>query len=47
MPDFKLDAWVALFAPADTPDDVVAKLSDALARASIRRRCATAPRRPA
>ena len=32
MPDFKLDAWVALFAPAGTPDDVVAKLSDALAR---------------
>ena len=31
MPDFKLDAWVALFAPAATPDDVVAKLSDALA----------------
>ncbi len=31
MPDFKLDAWVALFAPAGTPDDVVAKLSDALA----------------
>jgi tripartite-type tricarboxylate transporter receptor subunit TctC len=32
MPDFKLDAWVALFAPAGTPDDVVAKLSDSLAR---------------
>jgi tripartite-type tricarboxylate transporter receptor subunit TctC len=31
MPDFKLDAWVALFAPAGTPDEVVAKLSDALA----------------
>jgi len=31
MPDFKLDAWVALFAPAATPDDVLAKLSDALA----------------
>ena len=31
MPDFKLDAWVALFAPAGTPDDVVRKLSDALA----------------
>jgi tripartite-type tricarboxylate transporter receptor subunit TctC len=29
--DFKLDAWVALFAPAGTPDHVVAKLSDALA----------------
>ena len=31
MPDFKLDAWVALFAPAATPDEVVARLSDALA----------------
>ena len=31
MPDFKLDAWVALFAPSGTPDDVVAKLSEALA----------------
>ena len=31
MPDFKLDAWVALFAPAGTPEDVLAKLSDALA----------------
>lgn len=30
--DFKLDAWVALFAPAGTPDDIVAKLSDALAK---------------
>ena len=29
--DFKLDAWVALFAPAGTPDEIVAKLSDALA----------------
>ena len=28
---FKLDAWVALFAPAGTPDEIVAKLSDALA----------------
>ena len=32
MPDFKLDAWVALFAPADTPDAIVQKLSDALAK---------------
>jgi tripartite-type tricarboxylate transporter receptor subunit TctC len=31
MPDFKLDAWVALFAPSGTPDDVVARLSEALA----------------
>jgi tripartite-type tricarboxylate transporter receptor subunit TctC len=32
MPDFKLDAWVALFAPAETPDAVVQKLSEALAK---------------
>jgi tripartite-type tricarboxylate transporter receptor subunit TctC len=32
MPDFKLDAWVALFAPAETPDAIVEKLSDALAK---------------
>lgn len=31
-PDFRLDAWVALFAPAGTPDVVVAKLSEALAK---------------
>jgi tripartite-type tricarboxylate transporter receptor subunit TctC len=31
FPDFKLDAWVALFAPAGTPDAVVARLSTALA----------------
>jgi tripartite-type tricarboxylate transporter receptor subunit TctC len=31
MQEGKLDAWVALFAPAGTPDDIVAKLSDALA----------------
>ncbi|MVW70912.1 MULTISPECIES: tripartite tricarboxylate transporter substrate binding protein [unclassified Bordetella] len=30
FPDFVLDAWVALFAPADTPDDVVAKLTEAV-----------------
>ena len=29
--DFMLDAWVALVAPAGTPDEIVAKLSDALA----------------
>ncbi|WP_159917642.1 tripartite tricarboxylate transporter substrate binding protein [Pantoea sp. 18069] len=29
--DFRLDAWVALFAPAGTPDAVVARLSTALA----------------
>lgn len=27
---FELDAWVALFAPAGTPDDVIAKMSAAL-----------------
>ena len=31
MPNFKLDACVALFAPA-TPDDIVARLSEALAK---------------
>ncbi|MCZ2496474.1 tripartite tricarboxylate transporter substrate binding protein [Xylophilus sp. Kf1] len=31
FPDFKLDAWVALFAPAGTPDAVVTRLSTALA----------------
>jgi tripartite-type tricarboxylate transporter receptor subunit TctC len=46
MPDFKLDAWVALFAPAGTPDDIVAKLSDALAKGleapEVRERAAAA-----
>ena len=46
MPDFKLDAWVALFAPAGTPDAVVAKLSAALASsldsAEVRSRAAQA-----
>jgi tripartite-type tricarboxylate transporter receptor subunit TctC len=28
-PNFELEAWVALFAPAGTPPDVVAKLADA------------------
>lgn len=30
FPDFELDAWVALFAPANTPDSVVATLTDAV-----------------
>lgn len=30
FPDFELDAWVALFAPAGTPDSVVATLTDAV-----------------
>lgn len=28
LPGFELEAWVALFAPADTPPEVIAKLSD-------------------
>ena len=30
FPDFELDAWVALFAPAATPDSVVATLTEAV-----------------
>jgi len=30
FPDFELDAWVALFAPANTPDSVVATLTEAV-----------------
>jgi len=30
FPDFELDAWVALFAPAGTPDSVVATLTEAV-----------------
>lgn len=33
FPGFELEAWVALFAPANTPKDVVAKLSDAARQA--------------
>ena len=33
LPDFKVSAWNALFAPKGTPKDVVAKLSDALNKA--------------
>jgi tripartite-type tricarboxylate transporter receptor subunit TctC len=33
VPGLELEAWVALFAPAGTPPDVVAKLSDAVKRA--------------
>lgn len=46
MPDFKLDAWVALFAPAGTPDAIVSRLSDTLVKkldtAQIRDRAAQA-----
>ncbi len=34
LPGFVLEAWVALFAPAGTPPDVIAKLSDAVKRAT-------------
>jgi len=33
MPAFEVSAWNAIFAPKDTPADVVAKLSDALIKA--------------
>ena len=33
MPDFKVTAWNALFAPKGTPKDIVAKLNDALVKA--------------
>ena len=33
LPDFEVSAWLALFAPKDTPQDVVAKLNDALVKA--------------
>jgi tripartite-type tricarboxylate transporter receptor subunit TctC len=33
FPDFELEAWVALFAPANTPKDVAATLSDAAHKA--------------
>ena len=42
LPEFEVSAWLALFAPKDTPQDVVAKLNDALVKAldeeSTRRR---------
>ncbi len=33
LPEFKVSAWNALFAPKGTPKDVVAKLNDALVKA--------------
>jgi tripartite-type tricarboxylate transporter receptor subunit TctC len=33
MPDYQVSAWNALFAPKDTPKDIVAKLNDALDKA--------------
>lgn len=33
LPEFEVSAWLALFAPKDTPQEVVAKLNDALVRA--------------
>ena len=33
LPEFEVSAWLALFAPKDTPQEVVAKLNDALVKA--------------
>jgi len=33
LPEFEVSAWLALFAPKDTPQEVVAKLNDALVNA--------------
>ena len=33
LPDFQVSAWNAIFAPKDTPPDIVAKLNDALVNA--------------
>jgi len=33
LPEFQVSAWQALFAPRDTPKDVIAKLNDALVKA--------------
>jgi len=33
LPEFEVSAWLALFAPKDTPQDVVAKLNEALVKA--------------
>jgi tripartite-type tricarboxylate transporter receptor subunit TctC len=33
LPDYQVSAWNAVFAPKNTPKDVVAKLNDALSRA--------------
>jgi len=33
LPDFKVSAWNALFAPKGTPKEIVAKLNDALSKA--------------
>ena len=33
LPEFQVSAWNAIFAPKDTPKDVVAKLNDALVKA--------------
>lgn len=33
LPEFEVSAWLALFAPKDTPPDVVEKLNDALVKA--------------
>ena len=33
LPEFEVSAWLALFAPKDTPQEVVTKLNDALVNA--------------
>jgi tripartite-type tricarboxylate transporter receptor subunit TctC len=33
LPEFEVSAWLGLFAPKETPPEVVAKLNDALVRA--------------
>jgi tripartite-type tricarboxylate transporter receptor subunit TctC len=33
LPGFVVDTWLCLFAPAKTPDDILAKLNDAVAKA--------------
>lgn len=46
MPEFQLNAWVGLFAPRNTPDDVVNKLTTALEKAiqdpAVQKRAASA-----
>jgi tripartite-type tricarboxylate transporter receptor subunit TctC len=50
VPGFGLDAWIGVFAPKDTPADVVSKLNasidEALARPDVRKRLITAGLEP-
>ena len=41
VPELDLDSWVALFAPANTPKDIVDRLSGELRRLSIIQRSGT------